>query len=370
MLHDRYATLPERLETGTVAETMKKLYLLLLLALLIAVAAFGCSSQTTSTSQTSETSQEGGTSALRQIQSIPLPGVEGRIDHMAIDPQGGRLFVAALGNNTVEVIDLTAGKVTDEIKGLKEPQGVAYVPEGSKLLVTNGQGNTLDIYDAQSLTLLNQVELGEDTDNVRYDATTEYAYVGYGTGNESALGVVDVNEGTKVADIKLSGHPESFQLTDGGQRIFVNVPTASHVAVVDREKGGVVETWPLSEATENFPMALDEADHRLFVGTRSPAKLLILDTETGKPITSLDSSGDADDIFYDSKNKRIYVSGGEGAISVFEQTAPDTYRLLGKVDTAEGARTSLFVPESGTLYVAVPHHGSQQAQIRAFQTES
>ncbi|MCA1693660.1 MAG: YncE family protein, partial [Actinobacteria bacterium] len=156
----------------------------------------------------------------------------------------------------------------------------------------------------------------------------------------------------------------------GGQGIFANIPTASHVAVVDREKGEVVETWPLSDATENFPMALDETNHRLFVGTRSPAKLLILDTDTGKPITSLDSSGDADDIFYDSKNKRIYVSGGEGAISAFEQTDPDNYRLIGKVDTAEGARTSLFVPESDTLYVAVPHRGNQQAEIRAFQTDA
>src|SRR5919202_2683047 len=166
---------------------MKKLSLVLL----IAVAAFGCSSQTTSTPQPSETSQTGGTSLLRQIQSISLPGVEGRIDHMAIDSQGRRLFVAALANNTLEVVDLTAGKVTDEIKNLKEPQGVAYVPEGNKLLITNGQGNTLDIYDAQSLKLLNQVTLGEDTDNVRYDSSTGYAYVGYGTGNSSALGVVD-----------------------------------------------------------------------------------------------------------------------------------------------------------------------------------
>jgi YVTN family beta-propeller protein len=348
---------------------MKKLSLVLLLVLLVAVAAFGCSSQTPGTSQTSETLQAEGTSALSQIQSIPLPGIEGRIDHMAIDSQGGRLFVAALGNNTVEVIDLTAAKVTDEIKNLKEPQGVAYVPGANKLLVTNGQGNTLDIYDAQSLTLLNEVTLGEDTDNVRYDAITGYAYIGYGTGNESALGVVDVSTGTKVADIKLSGHPESFQLEESGRRIFVNVPTAGDLAVVDRDKGSVVETWPVSEATENFPMALDEANQHLFVGTRSPAKLLIFETQTGKLITSLDSSGDADDIFYDANNKRIYVSGGEGAINVYGQQDPDTYRLLGKVDTAEGARTSLFVPDSGVLYVAVPLRGSQQAEVRTFQTE-
>src|SRR5215218_6774358 len=290
---------------------------MLSLVLLIAVAAVGCASQTTTPSQSDETSPTGGTSALEQVQSIQLPNVEGRIDHMALDAQGGRLFVAALGNNTLEVVDLKAGKVTDEIKGLKEPQGVAYVPDTNKLLVTNGDGDTLDIYDGQSLKLLNQVVLGDDPDNV-----------GYGTGNGSALGVVDVQKGTKVADITLSGHPESFQLEESGQRIFVNVPTAGHIAVADPDTGSVIETWPLSNATENFPMALDETNHRLFVGTRSPAKLLVLDTETGTLTTSLDSSGDADDIFYDMQNKRIYVSGGEGAISVFEQTDPDSYSLL------------------------------------------
>jgi len=345
---------------------MKKLSLVLL----IAVAAVACASQTTTTSQPDETPQTGGTAALEQVQAIALPNVAGRIDHMALDSQAGRLFVAALGNNTVEVIDLEAGNRTEEIKNLREPQGVVYVPEADKLLVTNGEGDSLDIYDAQSLKLLNQVVLGDDPDDVRYDAATGYAYVGYGTGNESALGVVDVRTGTKVSDITLSGHPESFQLEDDGQRIFVNVPTARHIAVVDRGNGSVVETWPLSNATENFPMALDDGNHRLFVGTRSPAKLLIFDTDTGKTLTSLDSSGDADDIFYDTQNERIYVSGGEGAISVFEQTDPDNYSLIDKVDTAEGARTSLFVPDSGTLYVAVPRSGSQQAEVRAFQTAS
>src|SRR5215208_8538624 len=186
---------------------MKKLTLVSL----IAVTVVGCASQTT-TSQPDETSQTGGTSTLEQVQAIQLPNVSGRIDHMALDPQADRLFVAALGNNTLEVIDLNAGTVTDEIKGLKEPQGVVYVPDTNKLLVTNGDGDSLDIYDAQSLTLLTQVVLGDDPDNVRYDGTTGYAYVGYGTGNGSALGIVDVSTGTKVADITLSGHPESFQL--------------------------------------------------------------------------------------------------------------------------------------------------------------
>src|SRR5215211_3708797 len=338
------------------------------LVLLIAVAVVGCASQTT-TSQSDETSPTRASSALEQVQAIALPNVSGRIDHMALDPEGSRLFVAALGNKTLEVVDLKAGKVTDEIKGLKEPQGVAYVPEDNKLLVTNGEGDSLDIYDGQSLKLLDQVELGDDPDNIRYDATTGYAYVGYGTGNSSALGVVDVGTGTKAGDIELSGHPESFQLESSGTRISVNVPTSGQVAVVDREKGSVVDTWPIENAKENFPMALDETSHRLFIGTRSPAKLLVLDADTGKMITSLDSSGDADDIFYDADNKRIYVSGGEGATSVFEQTDPDTYKLKGRADTAKGARTSLFVPDSRTLYIAVPANGSQQAEVRALQIE-
>jgi YVTN family beta-propeller protein len=176
---------------------MKKLCLVLL----IAVATFGCTSQTNDTSQTSESTQAGGTtSTLRLVQSIQLPNVGGRIDHMALDSQSGRrLFVAALGNNTVDVIDLKPSKVTDEIGGLKEPQGVAYIPEDNKLLVTNGEGDSLDIYDARSLKLLSQVGLGDDTDNVRYDPDTGYAYVGHGTHNVSALGVVNVNKGTKVA---------------------------------------------------------------------------------------------------------------------------------------------------------------------------
>src|SRR5215204_6737592 len=172
---------------------MKKLSL----ALLIVLAAVACASQKGVTPQGSETS------ALREVQSIQLPDVAGRIDHMALDSEGARLFVAALGNDTVEVIDLNAGNRMEEIKNLKEPQGVVYVPEGNKLLVTNGEGDSLDIYDGESLTLLDQVVLADDPDNVRYDATTGYAYIGYGTGNSSALGVVDIDKGTKAGDIKL-----------------------------------------------------------------------------------------------------------------------------------------------------------------------
>jgi outer membrane protein assembly factor BamB len=187
--------------------------------------------------------------------------------------------------------------------------------------------------------------------------------VGYG---EGGLAAIDPESGKQVADIKLDAHPESFQLETNGKRIFVNVPNAGHVAVVDRETGTVIEKIPMKEARANFPMALDEADHRLFIGCRKPAELLVLDMETGKTVASVDIVGDTDDLFYDAANKRIYVSGGEGRVTVISQVSADNYDVAGQVATAPGARTSFFVPETGTLYVAVPHRGAQKTELRAF----
>jgi DNA-binding beta-propeller fold protein YncE len=328
---------------------------LLVLAVLVACASFGCGAQVHKTS------------ALRRVQTIRLPGVEGRIDHLAVDLTDERLFVAALENNTLEVVDLKSGKRIDQIEGLQEPQGVAYVSATHELIVTNGGGGTADIFDARSLARHPRVDLGPDPDNVRYDPATERAYVGYGEGLGAALAMLDLKTGTKIADIQLSGHPESFQLEKDGERIFVNVPDFGEIVVVDREKGTVVATWPIKGASENFPMALDEADHRLFVGTRSPPKLLVLDTDTGRMLASLDSPGDADDIFYDAEAQRIYISGGAGSIDVFEQKDANHYKSLGEVSTAEGARTSLFVPETRRLYLAVPNYGAQQAEVRVYE---
>ena len=328
---------------------------LVVVAALIACASYGCGTQVHKTS------------ALRRVQTIRLPGVEGRIDHLAADLTDKWLFVAALENNTLEVVDLKTDKRIDQMEGLQEPQGVAYVPASHKLIVTNGAGGSAVIYDARSLARLSRVDVGLDPDNVRYDLTTDRAYVGYGEGSGAALAVLDPKTGTKAADIKLSGHPESFQLEKNGNRIFVNVPDRGAVEVVDRKRGSIVATWPIENASENFPMALDEKHHRLFVGTRSPSKLLVLDTDTGKTLASLDAPGDADDIFYDAEAQRIYISGGAGSIGVFEQEDANHYKSLGEVPTAEGARTSLFVPETRRLYLAVPNYGSQQADIRVYE---
>ena len=298
---------------------------------------------------------------LTQVQTIPLGGVEGRIDHFGLDAQGKRLFVSALGNDTVEVVDLAAGKVTRHIRNLRAPQGIGFAPESNRLAVANDQDGSCRLYDGMSLQQTATVELKDDADNVRYDNVARRFWVGYGSGG---LAEVDPENGKQVADVKLDAHPESFQLETKSKRIFVNVPNAGYVAVVDRDTGTVIEKIPLKEASANFPMALDEADHRLFIGCRRPAKLLVLDTETGKTVAALDIVGDTDDLFYDASIKRIYVSGGEGRVTVISQTNADMYNVAGQVTTAPGARTSFFVRETGTLYVAVPHRGEQSAELR------
>jgi YVTN family beta-propeller protein len=304
---------------------------------------------------------------LRQVGTIELPGVEGRFDHFAANVKGNRLYVAALGNNSVEVIDTRKGERAGSIKGLRKPTGVAFVPEAGRLVVANGDDGTVRFYDAATLAPAGRIEGLDDADNVRYDARAGRLYAGYGGG---ALAVIDAAQMQKIGQVKLDGHPESFQLEKDGGRIFVNVPDAKHVAVIDRQKGAVVAKWPLADARANFPMALDEPNHRLFVGCREPATVLVIDTRTGKTVASLPCVGDTDDLFYDAANARLYVSGGEGAISVFQQSGANEYGSPGSVKTAPGARTSFFVPETGMLYLAIPHRDGQRAELRVLQARS
>jgi hypothetical protein len=295
------------------------------------------------------------------VQTIPMPKVEGRIDHMAYDAKAGRLSVAALGNNTIEVIDLGEGKVIHRIDGLHEPQGVLSLD--GQIVVASGGDGSCRFYDGATFKQAKLVDCKGDADNVRYDVVAKRVYVGYGDGG---LAGIDPEKGTKVADIRLDGHPESFQLEAKGNRIFVNVPRASHIAVVDREKGTVIAKWKLS-AQSNFPMALDEEGHRLFVGCRTPSKLLVFDTESGKEVAAVECSGDTDDVFYDEPSKRVFVSCGAGFLDVFDAAGP-TPKRTGKVATAAGARTCLYVPDLGKLFLAVPRRGSQQAEVRVYKT--
>ena len=300
---------------------------------------------------------------LRLEKTIPLPGVKGRIDHLAFDADNQRLFVAALGNNTVEVVDIKSGKAVRTISGLAEPQGVIYHPEKKRLWIANAKDGTVRIFDAQTFQPLRSVELGDDADNIRRDAETQRILVGYGSGG---IAVFD-SEGTKVADIKLDAHPESFQLEKNGSRMFVNLPHSQKVAVIDRSKSAVMASWTTDDAQSNFPMALDEADGRLFIVCRKPAVLLVLDTKSGAVVTKLPTVGDSDDVFYDQKRKRIYASGGEGAVFVYQQKDADHYGNIAQVETVKGARTSLFVPELDRLFLAVRQEGENAPAIRVYE---
>jgi DNA-binding beta-propeller fold protein YncE len=308
--------------------------------------------------------QASGPAPFTLVGTIDLPGVEGRIDHLAIDMVAQRLFVAALGNNTVEVLDLKSGKHLKSVPGFKEPQGIAVVPDARLVAVANGQGEGLQFIDANDFHLSKAVRLGDDSDNVRYDITSKQLFVGYGGG---ALAAVSTPDGKVLGEAKLSGHPESFQLEQSGSRAFVNVPTANHIAVIDRSAMKVIATWPVVSAKSNFPMALDEPNHRVFVGCRRPAKVLIYDTGTGNESGSFDIVGDTDDLFYDAARKRLYVTGGEGYVDLFQEQDANRFARVSHIATAAGARTSLFVPEQGRLYLAVPHRGSQKAEIRIYE---
>ncbi len=300
---------------------------------------------------------------LRLAQTLPLPGVEGRIDHLAIDVKGKRLFVCALGNNSLEVIDLQKGERIHAITGLGNPQGVAYVNEASQLYVANENGGRCNIYDGKSFAPLAVVEFKDDADNVRYDPSARRVFVGYG---EGGIGVIDTRSGRSVGAIKLAKHPEAFVLEEKGPRMFVNVPSTHEVVVIDRAQAKVIAAWKTAGASANFPMALDESNHRLFLGCRLPATILVLNTDSGSAVATLPISGDPDDLFYDEKNHRLYAICGAGIINVIDQLGRDSYQMAATIKTASGARTGLFVAELSSLFVAVPHRGAQTAEIRRY----
>ncbi len=294
--------------------------------------------------------------------TIALPGVAGRIDHLAADVDHQRLFVAALGNNSIEVVDLRSLSRVRSVTGPHQPQGLAYLAGARLIVVAGGQDGSVEFRDAGDFHTVRTVALGDDADNVRYDAPTHRVFVGYGDGALAAIS----EDGTRLADAKLPGHPESFQLETSGPRIFVNVPSAGRIVVVSRDTMKVTASWPVAAAGANYPMALDEAGRRLFVGCRRPARLLICDTVSGKSIGSAATVGDADDLFYDGRRRRVYVSGGDGAIDVLRADGA-ALEAIARIPTAPGARTSLFVPEQDRLYVAVPARRGQAAELRVFE---
>jgi DNA-binding beta-propeller fold protein YncE len=291
---------------------------------------------------------------------VPLGAVRGRIDHMAIDLERRRLFVAELGNDSMGVVDIDARKVVRRLDGLKEPQGVAYLRSNDTLFVANGGDGSVRLFQGADYAASGRVELGDDADNVRVDQAANRVIVGYGGG---ALGVIDANSHSRIADFRLAAHPESFQVDSGSKRIYVNVPNRRAIAVVDAETGKQTANWPMTIAGANFPMALDREAGRVLVMFRSPAKLGVLSMQDGGSVAVVDACGDADDLFVDAKRHRIYVSCGEGVIDVFDA---QTYRRITHVPTVPGARTSFFAPEIDRFMLAVRATAREPAAIWLF----
>lgn len=298
---------------------------------------------------------------LQLIQRIPAPGVSGRIDHFTAYPKRRLLIFAALGNNTVEVLNTFEGKVVHSIKGLNEPQGVLYVPEFDKIFVANAGSGTVNVFDGKTYVLRKSIPLGEesDTDNLRYDEASKRVFVGIVGG----LAMIDAaNEVHVGKDLTGSGgHSESFQLEKKGSRVFINVPDDDSVVNVIDRKSGELSKWGLNGAKANYPMALDEEDHRLFVVTRRPPLVMVLNADTGKEIARVPIGGSCDDVYFDAERKRIYAITGEGFISVVQQNDPDHYSLAANIPSEVGVRTGIFFGTS--LYVGVPAAGLEPAQV-------
>jgi hypothetical protein len=279
--------------------------------------------------------------------TIVLKDVAGRIDHLAVDVAGRRLFVAELGNGSVDAVDLDSGAVVGRIKGLPEPQGLAFLPDRGELAVANGGDGSLRFFRAADLAPTGSVVLGDDADNVRLDPRTGRLVVGYGSG---AFALVDPATRQVVRKTPLPAHPEGFQLD--GDRAYVNLPDAGRIGVADTATGALLGAWPKAGLRFNYPLAIDREAGIVATVYRLPAKLAIFDVATGLRLHALDTCGDADDLFFDGKRHRLYVICGGGSVDVFEISGRSYPHAPSRIDSRRGARTGLFVPQLDRLFVA------------------
>jgi YVTN family beta-propeller protein len=304
-----------------------------------------------------------GQSVLKLNKEISLPNVKGRIDHLDIDVQDQLIFVAELGNNTVEVADLKTGKVLHTITGLSEPQGLAYIPKHHELFVANGGTGECLFYSTTNWQKTASIKYDDDADDARYDAGADQIYVGYGSGG---IGIINAATHQKIADVPLPAHPESFQLDAGANRLWVNLPGSGMIGVIDIKQHKLINKWKRLLPRANFPMAYDAGQHRIIVGYRVPATLKVLDSNTGKEIFSSGMAGDADDLYWNDKTKQILVSGGSGSVDVFKQTGSTTYKEVANIPTRDGARTSLWVPELRLFILAARATGGHEAALLVY----
>lgn len=295
---------------------------------------------------------------LERVQVIPLNGrADKKLDHMTLDAKRDRLFVANMANRTLDIVDLKAGKVLKEIADQRGIQGVAYAPDLDRVFVGLGVGGFCNAFDGETYQLLKSVKLGEDVDNVRYDARGQRVYAAH---LEKSLAAIDARTFEVTTDLRLPGFPEAFWLEKGRRRLYANVPSLNQVLVLDAEKNEVIDRYQIKSAGANYSMALDEANRRLFVGCRKEPKLVVLDLDSGKEISSVPIPGDIDDLFYDAKRKRLYASCGEGFLAVMRQIDADRCEVTAKLPTGKLARTCFFDPNTDRLFLAVPRQEGKE----------
>lgn len=307
---------------------------------------------------------------------IALSDVSGRIDHMSVDFARKRLFVAAVENHTVEVIDIQLRKRIHTIQGLPEPQGLYYDSSSNRLFVACGLDGTVRIFDATTFRPLSTVKFPDDADNIRYDPRHKHLIVGYAGAKQlrnrntgsGGLGILDPS-GRKLGNIIVDAHPESFQLDKQGERLYVNVPERKEIEVIDLANSAVVTHWPIASGENNFPMALDETHHRVFIACWNPPRLVVLDDAGGKEITNTEIAGKSDDIFYDRASGRIYVLTAQGALDVIQQKDADHYERIARYTTPAGTQTGLFVPQWGELFAATRKTGDQASEVLIYKAQ-
>ncbi len=313
------------------------------------------------------------TPPLKLVKTIQLPKeIKGRFDHFAVDLAGNRLFATPEDNHAVLVFDLRTGKLLHTIKGIGKPHAVLYREDVNQIYVTDGDAGDLKIFDSKTYALKSSVKLLEDADSIGYDPATKYLYIDNGGGDVhetySMLSIVDTTSGKKVADMKIDGETlEAMALETLSPKIYVNNKAKNRVDVIDREKHEILASWPITMGKTNVAMALDEANHRLFVACRS-GDLIVFDTASGKELTSLAIAKDVDDLVFDQDSKRIYTAA-DGFVDVYQEESPDSYRLLAKVPSGPVGRTARLVPELKRYFVAVPSHDAAPSEVLVYEVQ-
>jgi DNA-binding beta-propeller fold protein YncE len=308
--------------------------------------------------------------ALKLVQTIPLPDVDGRIDHFSVDVKGGRAFLAALTKNTIEVVDVRAGRVIRTLPGFAKPQGVRFVAELNKLFVATGLDGALTTLNGTTLAVLHTATVSLGADAIGYDPRWKYLYVGSGGGDANKesgdLTVFSAMTGARIAAIVTDAHAGGSLVDEVGQHVYVLVPEKAEVVVLDRKMHSQVAKWMIPGIQKNVALDLDEKNHRLFLGVRSPASIVVLDANSGAIVASIPTVATLDGLAYDRSTRRIYTTGGEGFVDVTQQMDADHYERIARIPTGPNARTSIFVPQWRRLYVAVPRDQDRSAELRVF----